>query len=163
VSKNEAYENSIYSVIEKYRGTVFSIALTHTKCKSDAEDVFQDVFVAYWKADKKFSDEEHRKAWLIKTTLNLCKKNYHRSIWRRAVPLSEAEGEIFAFQSERENEVFIAMQKMSPKIRSVIHLYYFEEMSVKEISRITGRREGTVRMQLSRGRDFIRDILSGKE
>ncbi len=151
---------SIEDIIERYKGTVFTIALTHTKTKSDADDVFQEVFLAYWKANKAYKDEEHRKAWLIRTTLNLCKKCHNSSIWRRAVSISELKEEQFSFNERRENDVFCAVQAMPKKLRTIICLYYFEEMSVKEISRVTGIREGTVRMQLTRGRDRLRDILT---
>ena len=53
------------------------------------------------------------------------------------------------------------MQKMAPKARTVIYLYYFEEMSVREIARLLRMREGTVRMQLTRGRDKLRELLGG--
>jgi len=149
----------IDEIIEKYRSTVYSVALTHTRSKYDADDVFQEVFLAYWRKQPKIRDEEHRKAWLIRATLNLCKKSYNSSIWKRAVSFGEVGEEQFIFESSRENDVFLAVQAMSPKLRTVIHLYYFEEMSVKEIAKLLHRREGTVRMQLTRGRDKLRDLI----
>ncbi|MBQ4066471.1 MAG: sigma-70 family RNA polymerase sigma factor [Clostridia bacterium] len=149
----------IEQMIEKYRTTVYGVALTHTRTKYDADDVFQDVFVALWKSRPRFRDSEHEKAWLIRTTLNLCKKHSNASIWKRAVPISEAENEQFIFSQGRENDVYVAIRQMTPKLRTVIYLYYFEEMSVREIGRLLHVREGTVRMQLTRGRDKLREML----
>ena len=155
-------DNQIDEVIEAYRSTVYAVALTHTRSKYDADDVFQEVFLAYWKKQPKVRDEEHRKAWLIRTTLNLCKKTCNSSIWKRSVSLAEAPEEQFTFSSRRENDVFLAVQSMTPKLRTVIYLYYFEEMSVKEIAKLLRMREGTVRMQLTRGRDKLRDMIGGR-
>lgn len=149
-------------IIEKYKNTVYSVALTHTKSKYDADDVFQEVFLAYFKRLPTFRDEEHAKAWFIRTTLNLSKKTYNASIWHRAVPIDELSEEQFSFSNERENEIFRALQKISPKLRTVIYLYYFEDMPVRDIAKLLRQREGTVRMQLTRGRDRLRDIIGGK-
>lgn len=156
------FDTEIEQLIEKYKSTVYGVALTHTKTKYDADDVFQDVFLALWKKSPHFSDEEHRKAWIIRTTLNLCKKTYNASIWKKAVSFGEIKEEQFVFQNRRENDIFLAVQAMTPKLRTVIYLYYFEEMSVKEIARLLHVREGTVRMQLTRGRDKLRDMIGGK-
>ena len=156
------FENTS-EIIEKYKSTVYAVALTHTKTKYDADDVFQEVFLAYWKRRPKIRDEEHLKAWLIRTTINQCKKTYNTSIWRRAVSVAEiGEDASFCFSLPLENTLFCALQKMSPKLRSVIHLYYFEEMSVKEIAKLLRMREGTVRMQLTRGRDKLRELIGRK-
>ena len=163
--QDDLFEENVANVIEKYKGTVYGIALTHTKTKYDADDVFQEVFLAYWKKRPRVRDEEHLKAWLIKTTVNQCKKNHNASIWKRAVSVSEVGDEAdgaFSFELPMENAVFCAMQKMNPKLRSVIHLYYFEEMSVREIARLLKMREGTVRMQLTRGRDRLRELIGRK-
>lgn len=159
-AKDECFED----ILSQYKGTVYSIALTHTKTKNDAEDVFQEVFLAYWKENRKFNSEEHRKAWLIRTCLNLCKKCHRQSLWQRAISLGEAQsfGEGFEFCEKRQGDVFLAVQSMPKKLRTVICLFYFEDMSVKEISRVTGIREGTVRMQLTRGREKLRELLQSR-
>lgn len=155
-------EKQIDEIVEKYKSTVYSVALTHTRTKYDADDVFQEVFLAYWKKEPSLRDEEHRKAWLIRTTINLCKKACNSSIWRRSVPIEEIKEDQFTFSERRENDVLFALQSMPEKLRSVIHLYYFEEMSVKEIARLLHMREGAVRMRLTRGRDKLREMMGGK-
>ncbi len=160
--QNDITDAQFDSIIEKYKGTVYSIALTHTKTRYDADDVFQEVFIAYWKCRPRVRCEEHLKAWLIRTTLNQCKKCANSSIWKKASSISEVGEGAFTFHIPLEDAVFCAMQEMSPKLRTVIHLYYFEEMSVKEIARLLRMREGTVRMQLTRGRDRLRDLVGRK-
>ncbi len=55
-----------------------------------------------------------------------------------------------------------AVMELPAKYRDVIHLFYYEELSVKEIARITGRVESTVTSQLTRGRELLRKSLKGE-
>ena len=109
----------IEEMIEKYKSTVYSVALTHTRSKFDADDVFQDVFLAYYKKQPCFKDAEHAKAWFIKTTVNLCKKIYNTSLWKKAVSIDEVKEEQFSFADPRENELFDHIRKMPPKLRNL--------------------------------------------
>ena len=147
-------------IIEKYKNTVYAIALTHTKNRFDADDVFQEVFLAYFKKERTYKDEEHRKAWFIRCALNLSKKNYNSSIWRRAASLSEAD-DTFIFEDERENELFSALRSLPEKLRSPVYLFYFEDMKTKDIARLLKVSDATVRMRLSRAREKLKNILVG--
>jgi RNA polymerase sigma-70 factor (ECF subfamily) len=154
-------DDSFDEIIERYKSTIYGIALTHTQNRADADDVFQDVFLVYFKKHRTFNEEGHRKAWLIKTAINCCKKISGSSWRKRTVPLEEASEQVFQFSSDEENLVFAALRGLPAKYRSVLHLFYFEELSVDEISRHLNVRAGTVRMQLTRGRNMMRDKLKG--
>ena len=80
--KSTYSETSIDEVIEKYSKMVYGIALTHLENRTDADDIFQDVFLTYYQKSKIFNEEDHRKAWIINTTLNFCKKISGNS-WRK--------------------------------------------------------------------------------
>jgi RNA polymerase sigma-70 factor (ECF subfamily) len=152
---------SIEAVIERYKQMIFGIALSYTKCASDADDVFQEVFITYYNKNISYHDEEHRKAWLIRTAIN-CAKRVTGSTWRKkTVPIDENLPVDFEFRLEEENLVFHAMSSLPHKYRIVIHLFYFEELSVKEIASILKIKEGTVKVQLTRGRNMLRDKLKG--
>ena len=62
-------------------------------------------------------------------------------------------------QRERSREIMEAVLKLPGKYREVIHLFYFQQMSIKEICLITERRESTVTSQLTRGREMLRKKL----
>lgn len=149
------------AVIDRYRSTVFGLALAKTGSRADAQDVFQEVFLAYYQAEKAFADEEHRKAWLLRTTLNICKR-FTTSAWRRrTAPLEEAQEESFTFQTPEENQVWQAVQGLDESLRLPIYLFYFQELSTRQIARALGVGEGAVRMRLSRGRKRLRECLKG--
>jgi RNA polymerase sigma-70 factor (ECF subfamily) len=150
---------------------VYGIALTHTGNRSDAEDVFQEVFLVYHRKQPSLEGDERCKAWLITTTLN-CARQLTASSWRRkVVPLYEStvdgrdeerDGDRFAFRTEEQDAVFAALQQLPRKYRSVLHLFYFEDMSVAQIALALGIEAGTVKVQLSRGRAQMRERLKGE-
>lgn len=153
-------DESIETVIERYMNMVFCIALTHTRNQADAEDVFQEVFLVYHRKNPAFNEEEHRKAWLIRTTVN-CSKQITGSTYRKkTVPMEEACG-IFSFDTEEQNLVYDALCELPLIYRMALHLFYFENLTVKEIGKAVRAAPGTVKMRLSRGRALMREKLKG--
>lgn len=143
--------------VEKYFDMVYKLALSQTKNREHADDVVQEVFLRYLKTDKSFESGEHVKAWLIRVTLN-CSKSFFTSAWmRKTEPLHED----IAFDTEEKHDVYYAALELPPKYKAVIHLFYYEELSVAEISKYLGIKESTVKSQLSRGRDMLREKLKG--
>ena len=124
-------------------------------------DAFQEVFLAYYQSGKTFRDEEHRKAWLLRTTVNQCRR-ITSSTWRRkTAPLSEREDIPVMFREPEENLVWEAVQGLEEMYRLPVYLFYFQELSTQEIAKVLSIRPGTVRMRLSRGREMLREALKG--
>ena len=152
-------ETGLRQVMERYGDMVYRLALAQTHSGHDADDVFQEVFLRYLRAAPVFREEEHRKAWLLRVTVNCCKK-LHGSFWRRhMVALSEA----LPAQNPEEGELLGLLEGLPQKYRAVLHLYYYEGYATEEIAAILGRSPGTVRSQLSRGRALLRDAWKGAE
>ena len=146
--------------VQRWGDMVWRLALARTASVPDAEDVFQDVFLQYFRHEDKFHTDEHRKAWLLRCTINRC-KTLMASPWRRrTVPLDTAE-EVGVEDDYRE--VYNAVLSLPEKYRAVIHLHYFEGLSVAEIAATLQSTEGTVKSQLSRGRALLRDLLKEVE
>ena len=164
--------DSFDAVMKKYTPTVYGIAFTRLKSPVDAEDVVQDVFVRYFKADLTYENEEHRKAWLIRCAVN-CTNSFARSAQFRhrsetasldEVELSSGDStEEQAERSERKSAVLDAVMALPEKYRTIVHLYYFEDMSVAEIAGTLGTRQSTVKTRLSRARDKLKTLLKGVE
>lgn len=151
----------IEEIIDRYQSMVYGLALARTGSASDADDVFQEVFLAYHQSGKAFRDEDHRKAWLLRTTVNLSRR-ITASTWRRKIaPLSEREDVPVLFREPEENLVWDAVQSLEEAYRLPIYLHYFQELSTDEIGKALSLRPGTVRMRLSRGRDKLRELLKG--
>ena len=132
-------------VVEKYKNRLFSAAFNVCANAADAEDVVQDTFIRYHTTNTQFADEQHIRAWLLRVAINKA-KNVTMSFWRRrGVPL-EDYAETLAFPSPE-------------KYRIVIHLFYYEDYSVREIAGILRITEANVKVRLSRGRRLLKEAL----
>lgn len=153
----------IENIVDQYGDMVYRIALIHTRNnREDASDIFQDVFLALIKKKMHFKDSEHCKAWLIRVTINLCKKNYYqrKDILLEDEELQRAITDNSTYKMSGESEaLYEAICKLPSKYKTVIILFYFEEMTSKEISRCLGMKEGAVRKRLSRAREELRRYL----
>ena len=151
----------ITQIIDRYQSTVYGLALAKTGSPADADDVFQEVFLAYYQSDKQFHDEEHRKAWLLRTTMNQCRRVLASSWRRKTVPLSQREDASVPFREPEEGRVWAALSALPEKLRLPLYLFYFQELSTQEIAALLSIRPGAVRMRLSRGRERLRETLKG--
>ena len=149
------------SVIDRYQDMVYGLALARTGNRADADDVFQEVFLAYCQSGKTFRDEEHRKAWLLRTTINQARRVTSSSWRQKTVPLSEREDAPVQFREPEENQVWEALQDLTEDYRLPIYLFYFQELSTQEIAKVLAIRPGAVRMRLTRGREQLREMLKG--
>jgi len=144
-------------ICEKYFDSIYRLILCRTKDRDIADDVTQDVFCKYIAADKEFESDEHAKAWLIRVAIN-CTNSYFTSSWfRKTVPLDEN----MVFETKERSDVYLAVSELPIKYRTVIHLFYYEDYSVSDISKALGLKETTVRTQLKRGRELLHDKLKG--
>lgn len=146
-------------IIEKYFNTVYKLALSQMKSKSKADDITQEVFLRFIKQNKSFENEEHIKAWLIRVTLNCCKSLFSSAWFKKTVPLTEIDDNIF--EMPEISEVYFAVLDLPKKYKAVIHLFYYEDLSVTQISKYLGIKESTVKSQLHRGREILKEKLKG--
>ena len=154
-------ENQIEFVLQKYSKTVYRLAYVRTKNRADAEDLLQEVFLRFLRSNIPFNDDEHCKAWLIRTTIN-CSKNLLTSAWFRKTVFLEDGLENYAnVAGKGKSNVFYAVLELPVKYRVVVHLYYYEDFSVAEISTMLNRKESTVKTQLYRARELLKKNLKG--
>lgn len=145
-------------IAETYIDTVYRVALSNCKNSADAQDVVQNTFVKLLKSDIDFKDDEHIKRWLIKVTVNECRSMW-RSFWRRNVDYIEEIVKEPEFDTEEKSELYYAVMELPQKYRSVVHLYYYEDYSVKEISEILDIKETTIQTRLMRARKMLKQQL----
>lgn len=148
-------DDCMENVIRSYADMVYRLAFARTGTIHDADDIFQEVFLRYINKQPAFKNEEHRKAWLIRVTIN-CSNTLWSSTWRKKVdPLTEYH----PFQTKDDTDLYNELQQLPKKYREVIHLFYYEDLSLKEISQILGRKNSTIRTQLTRARRLLKKIL----
>lgn len=150
---------------QKHKDMIYKLAWAYCKDRYQADDVFQEVFFRYLKFHPRFKSPEHEKAWFIRTTINVC-KNLLKNKWNcDMVQLQEWDAEQAfhkgtgdAFEKLKE-----AVLDLPEKYRVPIHLYYYEEYSVREIAKLLRKSESTVQTQLQRGREKIKQELERSE
>ncbi len=150
---------AIENILKKYADTVYRIAFVRVKNSSDAEDITQEVFVRFIKRDPVFENEEHEKAWFIRVAVN-CSKTLLLSPWRTR--RSDTEKDVPVFDTEK-SDVWYAVSSLPEQMRVVIHLFYYENMSVSEISAATGKSVSAVKTALHRSRQKLKEILTEEE
>ena len=152
--------NDCEEILRLHGPMVYRLALCYTRQISDAEDVFQEVFLRYMQRLRPFEDESHRRAWLIRVTINQC-RSLHRLLRRHPQATLEQQGAI-AFESPEESAVDEAMAALPAQYRAVIHLHSSEGYSTQEAARLLGQRPSTTRTQLSRARRMLGEKLKGE-
>ena len=155
----------IAEVLARYADMVYRLAFAQTRNQQDAEDVFQEVFLRLVRKQPAFECEEHRKAWLIRVTMNCCRTLW-LSAWRRQTVLMDDEAwnaVPAAEKPEGDDRLEEALSALPGRYRAVIHLFYEEEMTVGEIAEALGAKPGTVRSQLTRARKLLKRQLTNGE
>ena len=145
--------------VERWGDMVWRLALARTRHIQDSEDVFQEVFARFFRHEEELDGDEHRKAWLIRCTLN-CTNTLLSARWRTHLPLEEA---VTKAMEPADRTVYEAVLSLPKKYRTALHLHYYEGYSVEEIAALTGAKAGTVKSWLFRGRDRLARALKGDE
>ena len=148
-------------MVDKYADMVYRIALTQMKNTHDAQDVFQEVFLRLVKNLSSLESEEHVKAWLIRVTINCSKSNLTSAFRRYTQPMEENSQLIL--ETKEQGDLYEYVQRLPKKYWIVVYLFYYEELSIKEIGEMTKQKESTVKSQLSRARALLRQELERQE
>lgn len=155
-------EQEAIQAVERYADTVRRLCMIHLKNHADTEDVFQTVFLKYLLSSVSFESEEHERAWLIRVTINACKdvlKSFFRS---RTVSIDQLIEQPAALLPDHR-EVLEAVLSLPAKYRDVVYLYYYEEYTAPQISRILGKNVNTIYTLLNRSKKLLQERLGGDE
>ena len=145
----------------KYMDTVFRLAFSMLKSPADADDVTQNVLLSLYRTDYQFESDEHVRNWLMKVTVNECRKVWHRP-FRRHENIDDY-AETLAFEDPSYRDLFEAIMQLDRDKRTVIVLYYIEGYSIKEIAEILGAPAATIGTRLARARAKLAQYLKEEE
>lgn len=152
-------EVKLEDMIHLFGPSVYRMAFSLCKNRSDADDVYQEVFIAYLQNQPSFVNEHHAKAWFLKVCSNACKKIWRQPFFAKTEPFDETFHHLEESKKRDYEPLYQALQKLPLKYRVVLHLFYFEEYTTLEMSDILGVNESTLRTRLSRGRSALKDLL----
>ena len=146
-------------ILTRFGDSILRYAYTYLHNMSDAEEVLQDTLVQFLKTAPEFESENHEKAWLLRVAANLSKNRIRYNKLRETDELNE---ELVAEEREDLSFVWEAVKSLPVKYREVIHLFYHEGYQTAQIAKVLGRNESTVRSDLRRGREKLKEVLKGE-
>lgn len=152
-------DEEFISDVERYKNMLFRLACNNTGDISCCDDIVQDVFLKYLKCRKSFPNEESKKYWLIRVTINKCRD--HTSLFwnkRRREFDSNAEykEDVTADEKIALRE---ALKKLPPKYRDVVFLYYYEGYTTSQIASILKVSTSAITSRLQRAREMLKKYL----
>lgn len=151
-------QSEFQAAVVQYQDMVYRIALHQFGVPQDAEDAVQEVFLRLYMEKKPFESGGHLRRWLIRVSINVC-KDALKSPWRkRRVPM-EAIPDQPVFDRPEERELYQAVMSLPEKYRTVLDLFYYEELFTKEIAALLGLRQSAVTTRLSRAREQLKEQL----
>ncbi len=151
-------DNELKSDVDKYRPMLFRLAYSCTGDISVCDDIVQEAFLKLYSCNQKFSNEEGKKAWLIRVTINNS-RNYRKAWWNRSrndlpensIKEDNPDDEIIALKA--------ALGSLKPAYRQVIFLHYYEGYTAAEIGKLLNLSLTAVTTRLQRGREMLRKYL----
>lgn len=144
---------------DAYGAAVYRLALTFLGQRADAEDVTQETFCRLLYRAPAFTNEQHKKRWLLQVAANLSRDQL-RGFWRKQV--TQLEDTLPAVAPE-ELDALNAVMALPEKFKLPIHLYYYEGYSVAEVADILKLGQSAVKMRLKRGRELLKLELEGSK
>ena len=146
---------------QRYMDTIFRLAFHYTKSQAEADDITQEVLLKLYQADKAFESEDHVKHWLLRVTINACKKAV-LSPWRRTEPIEDHTAAI-PFPSPEHSDLMDAVLALPAKYRIPIYLHYYEDYSCYEVAALLHIPGATIRTRLRRARAMLKTDLQEAE
>ena len=159
---DEEIEREAEEILDTIGNSILRLALSYLHNIEDAEDILQETMIKFVTVRPVFESEAHRKAWLMRVASNLAKNRIDYNRVRDTMELNEeivGEVQEDLDKGDEYKAIWDAVRSLPVHQREAIHLFYQEGYSTAEIAQITGRREATVRSDLKRARDRLREML----
>ena len=150
--------SAFQATVGQYQDMVYRVALHQFGVIQDAEDAVQEVFLRLYTEEKLFESGEHLRRWLIRVTLNVCRDTL-KSPWRKRRVSLDTLPDQPVFDAPEQGELYQAVMALPEKYRVTLYLFYYEELSTKEIAELLGLRQTAVTTRLSRGRELLKKRL----
>lgn len=159
--KKEKSSQNIEEIYERHADMVYSVSFSYLKNAEDTKDIVSEIFLKLLQKRVNFHDAEHEKAWLLRTTINLC-KDYLKH-WRRK---NENIDDYANLESENPfyiDETYKAVMELPERYKAVIYLHYYEGYTTKEISKILKKPQSTILSHLREARKQLKGVLEDEK
>ena len=143
--------------IKNLENGMYRLSYSILKNEEDAQDAVQEAIYNAYKKLETLKDKRKLKSWIYKIVTNTSfeilrnKKNY--------IDIEQENIAAEKIDIDTNLTLWKAVQGLEQPYRTTITLFYYEDMSIKEISEITGSKVDAIKKQLSRGRDKIKEVI----
>lgn len=161
-------EQLIDQLMDEYSDGILHLVYTYVKNQSTAEDLTQEIFIKCYEKLNQFNNQASLKTWLYRIASNHC-KDYLRSWHYRKITLNEKIFDYIPSKSKHIEEEIIAKNEednltntvmaLPIKYREVVFLHYYEELSLTELSKVTGVNINTIKTRLKRAKELLKDKM----
>lgn len=155
-ARREAVNHQAERMLTDHGNSILRLAYSYLHNLSDAEEVLQETLIRFLQTAPVLESTAHEKAWLLRVAANLSKNRLSYERLRRSDELVE---ELAAEEREDLSFVWEAVRSLPIPYREVIHLFYYEGYPTAEIAQMLNRKEATVRSDLRRGRERLKEML----
>ncbi|MGE6599501.1 sigma-70 family RNA polymerase sigma factor [Bacillus proteolyticus] len=164
----EDKEDLIDEIMNKYGQEVLQLVYSYVNNKEVAEDLTQDIFVKCYKSLHTYKGNSNLKTWLWRIAVNHC-KDYLKSWYNKKVIVTEGDFTYIGSQKESVEQTVIqnaedsrlasAVMNLPIKYREVIYLFYYEELSIKEIATVIEVKGNTIKTRLKKAKELLKKGL----
>ncbi|GAA0725697.1 RNA polymerase sigma factor [Clostridium malenominatum] len=166
-------------IVHKYKDPLYKFSLHLCKSRQEAEDLFQDTWIKVFRNLEKYDENKNLKTWIFTICINSYKDKYRKNKrWLNIIKdyfnNDEKEKEVINIGSEEnlpEEEMVKnfekamlkeAVESLKEEYKLPVILYYFQELSYKDISEVLSIPEGTIKSRLNKARKLIKEYMEGK-
>lgn len=157
-------EERLMAWMQQHGQAILRTCFVYLGNRQEAEDAMQDTFLKAWRAMDTFDANRgaSEKTWLMRIAVNVC-HDYHRSRWFRHMDLSRALEDLparYLWLEPREENLLLDVMRLPEKQKQVILLYYYQEMTMKEVAEALGVATSTVHHRLKKAEQMLRISLT---
>ena len=147
-------EEKFIHAVKRNSQRLFVIAFSYLKNKHDAEDALQNTFLKLWKSKIEFNDDLGIDKWLTKVLVNDC-KNFFNLSFRQNKSIEEVY-DVSTFDKYFNVDLYNAVMSLNKKERLCVILFYYDDLTISDISKVTDIKESTVKSLLKRSRNKLK-------
>jgi RNA polymerase sigma factor (sigma-70 family) len=161
--------NAFTHLVDAYKNMVFSLAFKMTKNREEAEEVSQDTFIKAFRNLSKFKGESKFSTWLYRIAYHACldaikkSKNHNSSLEINEITFNQIKAVDHILEGiERKERAKImneCLLKLPEEERAIIWMFYYDELSLKEIMKVTALSEANLKVKLHRARKKLVGIV----
>ena len=158
----QGFVNEIGTIILENMQTLYRVAISILRTEDEINDAISNTTVIVFEKIHTLKNEEYFKTWLTRILINECYKIYNQN--KKIIYLENYDQQKLTYNDTYvDDDIKNVIKNLDKDLKQIVILYYFQDFSVKEISKIVKIPEGTVKSRLSRARKELEKALLAED